>query len=119
MAVLPGCEAININDMSELQKCMQINLTEFLTDYLHDFLNKMEEMGITEASTRINFAISTEGKITDIKVMEDGNPEFSQATIIAMHKIADSIGYIEPAKIFNGDKTKHTFRIPININIQE
>ena len=116
MAVYPGCEPSDTK--LELQKCLQKNLTHLLADYLADFSDTMNEMGIDLAMAKVQFVISKTGKIVQVKAMEGGTPELGHAAEVAMNKIADSIPYIEPAQLEGGEKVNMIFQMPIRFNIE-
>lgn len=116
MAIYPGCEPTA--SKVELQKCLQQNLNDLLADYLADFSDKMNEMGIDLAVAKVQFVIDKNGKMIQIKSMEGGTPELGEAAEIAMLKIATSIPRIEPATLTGGEKVNMIFQMPIRFNLE-
>lgn len=116
MAVFPGCESTA--SKVELQKCLQQNLNLLLADYLADFSDKMNEMGIDLAVAKVQFVIDKNGKIIQIKSMGGGTPELGEAAEIAMLKIANAIPRIEPATLTGGEKVNLIFQMPIRYSLE-
>ncbi|MFA7448244.1 MAG: hypothetical protein WCY77_07410 [Weeksellaceae bacterium] len=114
--VFPGCETIDIHNNLELNKCMQVNLNELLAYHLLEFQEKMET---GKVALKLQFTVDENGKIVEIKTTENTNSEFNQAVELAMQKIADLIGYIEPAKNAGDEKVKHVFTLPVQIEMEE
>ena len=98
---------------------MQTNLHELLAYHLLEFQENRKEFEIDTISTKLQFTVDEYGKIVEIKTTKNIDSEFNQAVELAMQKIADSIGYIEPAKSEEGEKVKHVFTLPVQIQTEE
>lgn len=117
MAVFPGCESIDKYNTSELQTCMQKSINELLTIHLEEFIDKMDELEISEAESKIFFTVSKEGEIINISGERDGNSELTKACITAMNLISETFLAIKPVKLSNGEITNYTFALPIKISL--
>lgn len=67
----------------------------------------------------VNFKVSKEGKLTAIKYTETNCKEFAEEVVSSLKKISESTEYIQPVKLSNGEKSDHTFSLPISIRFEE
>lgn len=119
MVVFPGCESIDSKNIEEMQKCFQENLQRLLSRDLEDFSLRTDSVKIQEVQARVMFKISKEGKLTDIHSTETNCKEFAQEAVAALKKIAESVEYIRPAKLSNGENSDYTFALPISMKFEK
>ena len=117
MAIFPGCEHLDNKDRAALQKCFQQNITNLLIDKLADFSDKMDELKISTATTKLQFVVSNNGKLIQIQSM-GGTPELAVASENAMNQIADEISPIRPALLEDGSPVNLIFQLPVKFMIQ-
>ncbi len=118
MAIFPGCEHINNKDKAALQKCFQQNITNLLIDKLTDFSDKMDELKISCATTKLQFVVSKKGKLIQVESM-GGTPELAIASENAMNQIANEIPPIRPAILEDGSPVNLVFQLPVKFVIQQ
>lgn len=118
MVIYPGCENIDSDNKIELQKCLQRNLTELLVDKLNYFSEVMEQKSISDASAKIRFVVSKEGKIVEVQAMSGGSIELSIAAENALKQIANEIPTIQPARLEGGQAVNLFFQLPVRFSIQ-
>lgn len=112
MAIFPGCEHLNNKDRVALQKCFQQNITNLLIDKLADFSDKMDELKISIATTKLQFVVSNKGKLIQIESI-GGTPELAIASENAMNQIANEIPPIRPALLEDGSPVNLVFQLPV------
>lgn len=118
MAIFPGCEHLSNKDKTALQKCFQQNITNLLIDKLADFSDKMDELKISTATTKLQFVVSNNGKLTEIQSM-GGTPELAVASENALKQIADEIPPIRPALLEDGSPVNLIFQLPVKFVMQQ
>lgn len=118
MAIFPGCEHLNNKDKTALQKCFQQNITNLLIDKLADFSDKMDELKISTATTKLQFVVSNKGKLIQIKSI-GGTPELAVASENAMNQIANEIASIRPAILEDGSPVNLVFQLPVKFVIPQ
>src|SRR5690606_3461359 len=125
MAVYPGCERHKGNK-TELQKCLQKNLTEELIDQLSDYGEVMNDRGESQAISKIQFVIDKSGKIIQVQAMKGGggaiNADLGKESEKALQRIATRLSSrgknIQPAKLEDGSSVNLVFQLPVRYVIQ-
>ena len=118
MAIFPGCEHLSNKDKTALQKCFQQNISNLLIDKLADFSDKMDELKINIATTKLQFAVDKKGKLIQIKSI-GGTPELALASENALNQIANEIPPIRPALLEDGSPVNLVFQLPVKFAMQQ
>lgn len=119
MAIFPGCEKVDPNDKAKLTQCMSQKLNEHLGDHLSKFGDKFITDGFSTAYAKVRFVVSKEGKIIEVKALQDSttseaNRRLGEASEIALVKIATKLAHIQPALLEDDGKPVHLqFDLPV------
>lgn len=119
MAIFPGCEQFAGTDKAELQKCFSQNITNLLVTKLENFAEKMTELKINSATSKLQFVVSKNGKLIQIQAISGGNNELGFASENALKEIATEIPAIRPALLEDGSPVNLVFQLPVRFQIQE
>lgn len=111
-AVFPGCEEKTSKE--DLQKCFSQKISQLLADELSDIRYSVEG----EFKSRVQFVVSKEGKIVEIKPMAGGNEIFNVKVVEAMQRISNRVK-IQPAKLDDGTVVNTIFQLPILYTVNE
>jgi len=117
MAVFPGCEKIAPTNKNEMNACLSQQLSEKLANKLMGFDEVMQQSGISGAVAKIQFVISKEGIIIDIRELKGSNPILADAAVQALSKIAEELPPIRPAKIKKGTPVNIVYQLPVKYEI--
>lgn len=119
MAIFPGCENVDPNDKAKLTQCMSQKLNEQLGDYLSNFSGNFADDGFSTAYAKVRFLVSKEGKIIEVKALQDSttseaNRRLGKATEIAFEKFASKLPHIHPALLEDdGTPVNLQFDLPV------
>lgn len=119
MAIFPGCEKVDVNDKANLQKCLAKELNNRLGAKLENFAEELDKKGYTSAVAKLQFVIDKNGKIIQVKPMEEGNVELKEASKNALIEISNEIGKISPATLDDGMPVNLVFQLPVKYVIRE
>lgn len=119
MPVFPGCEKIDPKELKVMQRCMQQNLSNLLTEKLDKYNDEMEELGLSSLRTQVGFVVSNQGKIIQIEVKEGKNQSFNDAVKAAMIEISNELKPFKPAVFNEGVIAAMAFVIPIAFEFKD
>ncbi len=119
MAVFPGCEAIKASNLNKQATCFTERLTQLLSKRLLGLNTLLNQIGISDVSANIQFIVSKEGVIIDIREREGSNPVLADVSINALKSISEEIPPIRPAKIKHDQSVNLLFQVPIRYHIEE
>jgi hypothetical protein len=111
LPVFQGCEK-DSEDRTKSISCISSTLSSRIHQELKGFDEVLKQSGFQSAETTLQFLVSKEGVIIDIRPLQGGNPILGDAASIAMEKIAMELPPIQPAKLKNGTAVNVMFQLP-------
>ena len=113
MAIYPGCEKESKKGNDALTKCLNDKLSSELIYNLEDFANENS----TSANAKMQFIISKNGEITQIKSVNGSDATLGKEAKIALDKINKNLlrkgKKITPAQYEDGTNADLIFTIPV------
>jgi hypothetical protein len=118
LPIFPDCEKVS-EDRSKLLSCISRELSIRVHKNLVDFDEVMNQSGFEKAEATLQFLVSKEGVLIDIRPLQGGNPILGDAAAIALEKIAMELPPIQPAKLKNGTPVNVVFQLPIEYRVKK
>lgn len=117
MPVFPTCESVKPKNKKKMTECISAQLTVLLSQKLKGFENTMYESGISETSAILQFIISKEGIILDVRETAGSDELLGNAAVHALNLISEELPPIRPAKLKNGESVNMTYQFPLKYRI--
>lgn len=117
MPIFSGCEKHDPTDRKLMNNCISSQLSLKLFKSLNGFDEVMRQSGFETAETLIQFVVSKEGVIIDIRALEGGNPILGDAFVMAFEQIAMELPPIQPAKLKDGEAVNIVFQLPFEYRV--
>lgn len=119
LPIFAACEKHDPTDRKLMNNCISSDLSMKLFKSLKGFDEVMKQSGFEKAEATLQFLVSKEGVLIDIRPLEGGNPILGDAAAIALEKIAMELPPIQPAKLKNGTPVNVVFQLPIEYRVKK
>ncbi len=123
MAIYPGCESESKKGNSALTKCMSDKISKELGYELNDFAETASRNNINSATAKMQFVISKNGEISQVKPLNGSNQDLGKEAKSALERINKQIlrkgKKITPAKAQDGSDANLLFSIPVKFQTAE